>query len=66
MKFIDTTARTNWKFIAIVAIVAIVAGGGVIMYLQSTPQDYVSPVAGRPSTDKPPDTSDFTLSEVEG
>jgi len=50
MTLIDNSAKTNWKFIGIVVIVAVVIGGGILMLRSShsTP-DYVPPLANLPT-----------------
>ena len=36
MPFVDNSAQTNWKFIWIVAILAVLVGGGALLYKDST------------------------------
>ena len=63
MKFLDQSAQTNWKFIAIIAFVAVFLAGGILMLIPQF-QEQPSPLP-QPNNSKL-DTSDFTLSEVEG
>jgi len=63
MKFFDQSAQTNWKFIAIVAFVAVFLAGGILMLIPQF-EEPISPLSQQNNSQI--DTSDFTLSEVEG
>ena len=61
-----TQCKTNWKFIFIVAVLAIIVGGGTLVYLQMTEKEFeASPVyiSEKVTEDE---TADLVPSEIEG
>ena len=63
MKLLDQSAQTNWKFIAIVAFVAVFLAGGILMLI---PQFEESTPPLSQQNNSQVDTSGPALSEVEG
>jgi len=63
MKLLDQSAQTNWKFIAIVAFVAVFLVGGILMLIPQLQEQ--TPLLLQ-QNNLQSDTSDFTPSDVEG
>ena len=63
MKLLDQSARTNWKFIAIVAFVAVFLTGGILMLI---PQFEELTLLVPQQNNSQIDASNPTVSEVEG
>ena len=53
-------AETNWKFIAIVAVLAVIIGGGILIYLQMTEEKFKIPPVDIPEKDVKDETADLS------
>ena len=58
--------KTNWKFLLIVVVLAIVVGGGTLVYLQMTEEEFKMSPIGIPEKEVEEESADLVPSEVEG
>ena len=55
MKLIDNSGQTNWKFIAIVVVIAVFVGAGVIFYASQSDK----PLLSSPQISNQPETANW-------